>query len=83
MSYNISTAYKPGTLENSDYWTLDIDYESENSVVESHGAIMQIHGTSLSACMIKARFICDMLNEDVFKGIEASINLMELAKSLP
>ena len=67
--YKIGCAWKPGSLDNNDHWTLDIDYEcEEKDALKAHGAIIQIHGESLSACMLKGKFICQMLNDDGFHG---------------
>ena len=79
--YKIGCPHRPGELEDSDYWTLDIDYEQEDrDALKPHGAIIQIHGDSLSVCMLKAKFICDLLNVNEFHGAEIFTQLMELAK---
>jgi hypothetical protein len=79
--YKIGYAWKPGELENSDCWTLDIDYvQEEKDTLKDHGAIIQIHGESLSACMLRGRFICDLLNNDEFHSCEIFVQLLELAK---
>ena len=80
--YKIGKAWEPGEFqEGTDFWMLDIDYEKEErDALQSHGAIMQIHGESLSACMLRAKLICDLLNEDAVHGVEIFVQLMELAK---
>lgn len=79
--YKIGYAWEPGELENSDYWTLDIDYEQEEKdALQSHGAIIQINGDSLSACMLRGKLICDLLNNDGVHSVEVFVQLMELAK---
>jgi hypothetical protein len=82
--YKIGKAWEPGEFEETtDYWTLDIDYEKEEKdALRSHGAAIQIHGTSLSICLLKAKFICEMLNEDVFHGCEVFVDLLEMAKMI-
>jgi len=79
--YKIGYAWRPNELENSDYWTLDIDYvQEERDALKEHGAIIQVHGETLSICMVKAKFICLTLNDDGFHGVEIFTQLMELAK---
>jgi len=79
--YKIGYAWRPGELEDSDYWTLDIDYVQEDrDALKDHGATIQIHGETLSACMVRAKFICLTLNDDGFHGVEIFTQLMELAK---
>lgn len=79
--YKIGYAWEPGKLKNSDYWTLDIDYvREERDALTEHGAIIQIHGDSLSACMLRAKLVCDVLNADAVHSAELFVNLMELAK---
>ena len=79
--YKIGCAWRPGELEDSDYWTLDIDYvQEERDALKEHGAIIQIHGESLSTCMVRAKFICLTLNDDGFHGVEIFTQLMEMAK---
>lgn len=82
--YKIGKAWKPGELDkDADHWTLDIDYvKEEKDALQEHGAIIQIHGTSLSICMLKAKFICEMLNEDIFHGCEVFVDLLEMAKAI-
>ena len=82
--YKIGKAWEPGEFEEgTDFWTLDIDYVAEErDSLKAHDAIMQIHGTSLSACMLKAKFICEMLNEDIFHSCEVFVDLLEMAKAM-
>lgn len=82
--YKIGKAWEPGEFDkNADHWTLDIDYVKEDEdALQEHGAIIQIHGTSLSICMLKAKFICEWLNEDVFHGCEVFVDLLEMAKMI-
>ena len=82
--YKIGKAWKPGEFEeHADHWTLDIDYvKEEKDALQEHGAIIQIHGTSLSICLVKAKFICEMLNDDIFHGCEVFVDLLEMAKMI-
>ena len=82
--YKIGKAWEPGEFaEGTDFWTLDIDYVAEDEdALRAHDAIMQIHGTSLSICMLKAKFICEMLNEDIFHSCEIFVDLLEMAKMI-
>ena len=79
--YKIGYAWRPGALEDSDYWILDIDYVPEDrDALKEHGAIIQVHGETLSACLLRAKFICLTLNDDPFHAVEIFAQLMELAK---
>ena len=80
--YKIGYAWEPGELEKgTDFWTLDIDYEpNEKDALSRHGAIIQINGDSLAACLLRGKFICDMLNTKEFHVAENYVQLMELAK---
>ena len=79
--YKIGYAWRPGTLDDNDYWSLDIDYvQEERDVLQDHDGIMQIHGETLSACLLRAKFICLTLNDDPFHAVEIFAQLMELAK---
>jgi len=82
--YKIGKAWEPGEFEEkTDFWTLDIDYEpNEKDALKQHGAIIQIHGETLSACMLRAKFICDLLNVNEFHVAENYVQLMELGKMI-
>lgn len=82
--YKIGYAWEPGELsKDADYWTLDIDYEQgEKDALQSHGAILQIHGETLSACLLRGKLICDLLNDKTVHGVEMYVQFMGLAKAI-
>lgn len=65
-------------------WTLGIDYHKpeDNYPLLDHGAQIQIHGDSLSTCMVKAQVICDALNSEGIPLIEVLVQLLERSKVL-
>jgi len=77
--YKVGLATPP---ENGEViWTLDIDYhtpEDEYPLID-HGAQILIHGSSLSACLLKAQIICESLNSEGIPLAEILVQLLEIA----
>lgn len=82
--YRIGNFWEPTDKNGADYWTLDIDFcDSNDSGRPDHGAIIQIHGESLSQCLLKARFICITLNSEGMSQAEVLVKLLDMATVNP
>lgn len=83
-TYSIGRLWKPDDGETT--WTLDIDFDNKDEFGKeqdgrvNHGAIIVVHGDSPSHCMLKAKFICNMMNSEGMQVAEVLTHVMELAK---
>lgn len=78
--YKIGSYTKPTKENGYDYWTLDIDFETDDSGRPDHGGIIQIHGETLSQCMLKAKFMCLVLNSGGMTMAEALVKLLDVSR---
>jgi len=79
--YKVGNFWKPTEENGHDYWTLDIDFvDTENSGRPEHGALLQIHGESMSQCLLKAKHICIVLNSEGFTTAEVLVKLLDVSK---
>ncbi len=79
--YNVGNFCKPTEENGHDYWTVDIDFNNtDDSGRTDHGAIIQIHGETLSQCMLKAKFVCLLLNTEGMTVAESLVKLLDVAK---
>ena len=79
--YKIGSYIKPTEENGYDYWTLDIDFEcTDDSGRSDHGGIIQVHGDSLSQCMLKAKFMCLVLNSEGMTMAEVLVKLLDVSK---
>ena len=82
--YSIGALTKPD--EDEEIWTLDIDFDNRDDNGKSidgrmcHGAIIVIHGDTPSHCMLKAHYICELLNSEGLNIAEVLTTLMEISK---
>ena len=83
-TYSIGRLWEPEKDET--IWTLDIDFDNKDEFGKekdgrvNHGAIIIIHGDSPSHCMLKAHYICEVLNSEGMHVAEALTHIMEMAK---
>ena len=78
--YKVGAYTKPTEENGFDYWTLDIDFHSDDSPREDHGAVVQVCGESLSQCMLKAKIICMILNSEGMAMAEVLVKLLDMSK---
>ena len=77
--YNIGRLWEPE--EGETIWTLDIDFDCEDNPRKvSHGAIVIVHGESPAHCMLKAGYICELLNSEGMYVADNLVSMMELSK---
>ena len=77
--YKIGYATRPS--KDHDLWKLDIDYHDNGEDGRTnHGAIIIVHGNSLSECMVKASWICEIFNHDDIRATELFVRMLEMAK---
>lgn len=83
-AYSIGRLWEPEDGET--IWTLDINFDNKDELGKSkdgrvnHGAIIIVHGDSPSHCMLKAHFMCNVLNSEGMQVAEVLTHLMEMAK---
>ena len=82
--YSIGRLTEPD--EGEEIWSLDIDFSNKDEFGKpqdgrmEHGEIIVIHGDSPSHCLLKAYFICEVLNSEGMQVAEVLTHIMELAK---
>lgn len=82
MSYVISYLDNPETSRDPEAtnWTIEINYIDEHHR-ESHYDVISVYAKTLDLCLLRAKTLCDILNETNFEVAVATLKGLEDAKN--
>ncbi len=82
--YAVSTVHDP--RESADvsvsFWIIDIDY-IDLDTASFHYQVIRVHAVTLTLGLLRAKYICALLNGEVFKTAEDLVTKIELTKNAP
>ncbi len=77
--YIVGQAYDPKDNEDADRWTLEIHRISDEDINDiRHYGCIQIYEDSLDLCLLKAKIICNVLNDKGFAGAETMVKKLNM-----
>lgn len=79
--YIVGQAYDPGHDEEASCWTIEIHRVSDTNAVLHYGCI-QIYESNMDLCLLKAKIICDVLNDKGFVGAETMVEKLNANQGL-
>ena len=77
--YIVGQAQNPEDSKDADCWTLEIHRVSDTDINDiEHLGCIEIHEDTLDLCLLKAKIICNVLNDNGFVGAETMVRKLNL-----